>query len=43
MPKRLPRPDEIIKYERFYRNETTVQQDKIMKKCQNLIECPERL
>ena len=42
MPKRLPRPDEIIKYERFFRNETTIQQDENMKKCQS-IECPERL
>ena len=42
---RLPRPDEVIKYERSFWNETTTQREKQKNTfgCQSFIKCPERL
>ena len=42
---RLPRPDEVIKYERSFRNMTIIQQENqtTASGCQSFIKCPERL
>ena len=42
---RLPRPDEVIKYERSFRNGTKIQQEiqKNSSGCQSFIKFPERL
>ena len=42
---RLPRPDEVIKYERSFRNKTKIQQENqtYAYGCQSFIKCPERL
>ena len=42
---RLPRPDEVIKYDRSFRNGTKIQHEKHKNPsgCQSFIKCPERL
>ena len=42
---RLPRPDEVIKYEQSFRNGTKIQQEKQTTAygCQSFIKCPEWL
>ena len=41
---RLPRPDEVIKYERLFKNETRLQEEQKWRGCMSKSGvCPERL